>query len=806
MKRFISVMLSLLLFVTVCAPVLADDSMVLNISDGDTLAGVVRLVASGGENLSFAVDGNAVSASVGKVQFVFTANGLESAGGGLFCGSTQLASLPAQSGTHATEFDQSVLTGDDVVITYVPASTDFAYGKGSVYGTYNLDDQVVSKVSLTLPNGKRAEPASVIYHYPVIDSGEVTDTTEAYSATEGYSIGDGWDAATNLGGNTPDVPLYISFVFPALKALLKESVGYVADYDTSALADGAHTLEVLSGGQAVKEIAFSTDNTGPEITLDLAFGSALYTDSVIEFSASDPAGEVKLYGDIDGERYFAGRDLRYLTAGKHLLTVTATDPLGNVSVTCTEFRICEKSEPINDAWSKQTVEPTVSGNASEYVYQIGKATEFAFSYHGSTNESGRILIELFDYEAGEYVEYGFAESGVETVFKADGMQFVSDGEVRVRVSPYVYKSSSDTVVWVTDTQYYSNFEDLNHVYELILNYSVDLYQNGKAGYLIHTGDIVDTHYDAAKAAEEWLFADSVHKILDESGMPNGVLAGNHDTGNTPPDLTNYKKYFGKKRYAGNPWYGGQLDNNACHYDLLTIAETDYLFMYLSNGIEADAQTVAWANAVCKAYPDRTVIILTHAYLSTNGTYVSNPADPNAYNNSRAKEIAELIIAPNPNVAAVLCGHEHGAMRVQREFGDGRYVWEILSDYQYAEVGTEPKHEQNGETLDGEGYIRLITFGKDGLMGQTTYSPLHDDYNFFADDKDTFEVTLQTQKSNITLTTVEAAIYFEQALETLAPVDEPNGIPVWVWIIAAVAALSVAAVIAVAKTRQLRRKG
>ena len=46
------------------------------------------------------------------------------------------------------------------------------------------------------------------------------------------------------------------------------------------------------------------------------------------------------------------------------------------------------------------------------------------------------------------------------------------------------------------------------------------------------------------------------------------------------------------------------------------------------------------------------------------------------------------------------------------------------------------------------------------MHQTTYSPLHDDYNFFKDDQDTFTVTLQT-KGGVTLTSTEAALYIEK---------------------------------------------
>ena len=203
-----------------------------------------------------------------------------------------------------------------------------------------------------------------------------------------------------------------------------------------------------------------------------------------------------------------------------------------------------------------------------------------------------------------------------------------------------------------------------------------------------------------------------------------------------------------------------------------------------------------------------MILCVHPYLDVTGNYVYNPNDPGAYNHSRAYEIAEKIITPNPNIAAVLCGHVHGAKRVQREFGEGRYVWEILSDYQYAEVGTDPKHEENGSSLDGEGYLRLITFGENGSMIQTTYSPLHDDYNFFADQEDTFEVTLQTAEGDVTLQTEAATIYFEAAKAVIAQPEAKSGLPVILLIVGVLVAVDLAGTLIVLlakKRKKLKEK-
>ena len=740
---------------------LAEDGINVNITEGQTLSAEFEFIASGGNNISMSVDGKAIGAGIGKPYLCFSAAGLDYGGGNVYYGEKQLTELPSTSGTFKMQFDTELLSEGETVLTYIAASNEFTYPNLPVYGTYNLDDQNVTDVSVILPNGKSVSPASVILYYPVEGTNQVTEVKEEYDSSKSYSIGDGWNASTNLGGSTPDTPIYAAFVFKDLLNEIRDGAGSVALFDTAVLSDGEHTLSVTYDG-GKKDITFFTDNTGPVISLDLAFGTSLFKDSVIEFSAQDPSGKASIKADIDGEFYRSGASLEWVSFGKKLLTVTATDAYGNTSTVCTEFRMCKNGESVDESLEKQTVTPVLSGNSAEYVYNIGKADGFVFEYLGTTTENGSVSVSVYDYDASCYVEIGVAEKDVKTTFSVNEKRFISDGEVKISVKPNIYVSRSDTVVWVTDTQYYSNFEDLNSVYELILNYSVDLYKENNAGYLIHTGDIVDTYSPAEKAASEWKFADKVHEILDNAGMPNGVLAGNHDTNNTPADFTYFNRYFGAGRFNQNLWYGGSLDKNTCHYDLLTIAGTDYLFMYLSNGAEDSERTVAWANAVCKAYPQRTVIICVHSYLDVTGDYVYNPQAPDTYNHSRAHEIMEYIIKPNENVAAVLCGHVHGACRVQRDLGNGRYLWEILSDYQYAETGDAPNHVANGSTLDGEGYIRLVTFGTEGKMSQTTYSPLHDDYNYFDEEKDTFEVTLQTGKANVMVATESAAIYFTPA--------------------------------------------
>lgn len=47
------------------------------------------------------------------------------------------------------------------------------------------------------------------------------------------------------------------------------------------------------------------------------------------------------------------------------------------------------------------------------------------------------------------------------------------------------------MLWVTDTQHYTKFDDLNEMLYKMMEYCAEQYTTGNAGYMIHTGDLVD---------------------------------------------------------------------------------------------------------------------------------------------------------------------------------------------------------------------------------------------------------------------------------------------------------------------------
>ncbi|AGF72165.1 immunoglobulin-like domain-containing protein [Corynebacterium halotolerans] len=279
----------------------------------------------------------------------------------------------------------------------------------------------------------------------------------------------------------------------------------------------------------------------------------------------------------------------------------------------------------------------------------------------------------------------------------------------------------------------------------------------KIAYHAHTGDIIENwHQDddwehEDRAREEFEVADQAQEILDEAGVVNGVLPGNHDnvTGQDNGADNLYNEYFGPERYedleetaawqeqnaSHHPWKPGDNDN---HYDLFSAAGLD--FVAVSLGYDVTEEEAAWADGVLKQYSDRNAIVLTHAYNDPSNSPDGRGAGPS----HDGVLVLQEVVEKNPNVALVLSGHEHGVSIVTRNDAgtEGNHVVELLADYQFYEVSADELGltEVGGYNPDdglqfGASFLRLLQFDLDaGEMIVDTYSPFLD--NFGASEYDT----------------------------------------------------------------------
>lgn len=311
----------------------------------------------------------------------------------------------------------------------------------------------------------------------------------------------------------------------------------------------------------------------------------------------------------------------------------------------------------------------------------------------------------------------------------------------------------------TDTQYLSEGavekataeerKKWEESYTAATQWIADNAEKRKIAYSAHTGDIIENWIgagnDRANAKKEFEVASNAQKILEDAGVVNGVLPGNHDnlSGADVGAGNLYNEYFGPERYEAqqgkgkwaeqdasyHPYAEGDNDN---HYDLFSTNGMDFIALHL--GYDVTEEEAAWADKVLKQYSDRNAILLTHAYLKPS----ANPDGRGSDFSHDGVMVYENVIEKNPNVALVLAGHEHGVSIVSRkDVGHtNNHVVELLADYQFYEVGSDElgltelgKYDGDTGLRFGSSYLRLLQFDlKNSEMVVDTYSPLLDDHN------------------------------------------------------------------------------
>jgi hypothetical protein len=228
-------------------------------------------------------------------------------------------------------------------------------------------------------------------------------------------------------------------------------------------------------------------------------------------------------------------------------------------------------------------------------------------------------------------------------------------------------------------------------------------------FVLHLGDIVQNH-NTSEA--EWQVADRAHRQLDGI-VPYSVVPGNHDLGMVEKQLNRdtslYNKYFGPKRFADQPWYGGHLgetnDNNYCYFDAGGMQ-----FMVLSLEYSPRDETLAWAAEVAARHPRHRVILITHCYMRPKGR---DRQTGGAFGNS-GDGVWEKLVRRAPNIFLVVSGHVLGVGRQVSVNEAGLPVHETLVDYQ-------------GLPNGGDGWLRIMRFiPSEDKIEVRAYSPLLDE--------------------------------------------------------------------------------
>ena len=375
-------------------------------------------------------------------------------------------------------------------------------------------------------------------------------------------------------------------------------------------------------------------------------------------------------------------------------------------------------------------------------------------------------------------------------------------------------------------QYNPGAEDvMRQAYADLTGWVADNAESRKIAYATHTGDLIESNMtaypdlcaqNAEQVAAEFAFADEMQAILDDAGVVNSVLPGNHDNANGTDNGpgTVFNQTFGPDRYyeAAQAWPEGAsyhpwdevLDENGDvvtpgvdndnNYVLFSAGGLDFVAVSLGFGVTAEEAD--WAASVFERYSDRSGILLAHAYLGAS----SQPDGRSSTYTGDGGILSERVVDVSPNVFLVLSGHVHGVgTNVDGDAGvsvDRRHgVVEILADYQEyrvpaAEVWPDNVLPDGGVDLDGDGvadygdadgiilgasFLRLLQIDTESsTMSVDTYSPYldnfgateYDGHNRYNGAEDNFTVPIDLPTRTTSLAT--------DALSVVTPTDTVIG--------------------------------
>lgn len=530
------------------------------------------------------------------------------------------------------------------------------------------------------------------------------------------------------------------------------------------LAAGEHVFKVQAtdkvGNTVQKEVAFTVPDENPlkpELVSPADGGSSVGQNPVLSVKVKDPTND-KLdvsfyrgykYDGANKEGFLGFRNAADVEPPKEIApagekAMTAED-YGKISAVDGEYLTDDSTEKFPYQRFQVQLDPLV------------KATDrIELSWKGKSLEGRKVSLYVWSPSEGKWISVDSTIAGAEDFDLGAWVtvgDYAEDQTLQVMVQdelPVTQEDYDFSFAWMSDTQYYS--ESYPNIYEKIVDWIAENKEKNKIKYVIHTGDIVDE----ADKEIQWQRADKDMKVLEDADIPYGVLAGNHDVDHQLGAYDFYWNYFGEDRFQDEPTYGGSLDNNRGHYDLISSDGNDFIMVYMGWGIRDS--DIDWMNEVLAKYPNRKAILNFHEFLLVSGNRAPI-----------ADKIFEEVVQKNKNVFAVLSGHYHDSKLLVSEVddnGDGtpdRKVYQMLSDYQGGPEG-------------GQGYIKLLQFDvANDKMYVKTYSPYMDDYNFY-DPSDTtkqeefaIDIDLSPQVKRVSTDYMGVNVYSDQPIGTVEQV-------------------------------------
>lgn len=298
-------------------------------------------------------------------------------------------------------------------------------------------------------------------------------------------------------------------------------------------------------------------------------------------------------------------------------------------------------------------------------------------------------------------------------------------------APLPFVPGSWTIVLLPDTQRYS--KDFPQTFLSQTSWIAAHRDERQIAFVLHEGDITN-----GGTPGEWENARAALSLLDGK-VPYVLAPGNHDYSGVLTGRTLMSEYFPVDGFRCLPSFGGTFERNRIEnsYHLLSAGGRDWVVIALET-FPRDS-TLRWADKVLQKYPNRSGILVTHAYLYNDNTRYDYKTRTDqkwsphgsGYKPGRndGEQIWQKLVEPNANMAFVFCGHVlgDGAGRLTSVGRHGNTVHQILLNCQSYPDG-------------GSGYLGLVEFLPGGKKLQfRTYSTTTGRYLTDEDHQFTLEV-------------------------------------------------------------------
>ncbi|MFT4216797.1 MAG: PKD domain-containing protein [Micropruina sp.] len=322
------------------------------------------------------------------------------------------------------------------------------------------------------------------------------------------------------------------------------------------------------------------------------------------------------------------------------------------------------------------------------------------------------------------------------------LQVRFEGRKRGATVPVLGDADPFTLVTIPDVQNYT-YNNRQGTMVQQAQWVLDTRSQLNTAMVVGLGDLVSEEDNLT----QWGHTSTAMKVMDDAGMPNTVVAGNHDFHEDTGAFTEYDQFFPPSRYLNASWtpgttrYGGYLGQNLFgpdpvdrrnmnNFALFSAGGRDWLVLNLE--WEAPSYATDWAAKVLAAYPDRIAILVTHSFVGVNGLRRTTPERPGG---TSANQLWTDFVSQQCQIKLVLNGHFHNGDAGEANRSDlnrcGEPVQQILSDYQ---------SRANG----GDGWLRYYTFDPvANTMTAHTYSPKLGTFETDADSQFTLPFALAT---------------------------------------------------------------